>query len=248
MDRGAAEKSARERMREAARKRRQERARLSADILDLVVSGYTHETIAQELKLSVKTVRREASSAIEKRRLDGGAHYVHLQVLRLNKAMRVVDLNLEAGDLKAVEPMLKVIPSSTNITRWAPPHPPRRRSSFPARRSPSRRRAAPRTGQKTAPKPLRLRRAGHGLAFCDASLPTPPYFAVARPIARLAVSPAASSMISAVMSSWRTWRWVALRDSSWRSISLRAAAIVSTRASFSAANACSAASQSCACM
>jgi len=30
-------------------------------------------------------------------------------VLRLTKAMRVVDLNLEEGDLKAVEPMLKVI-------------------------------------------------------------------------------------------------------------------------------------------
>jgi hypothetical protein len=32
-----------------------------------------------------------------------------LQVLRLTKAMRVVDLNLDNGDLKAVEPLLKVI-------------------------------------------------------------------------------------------------------------------------------------------
>jgi hypothetical protein len=109
MDGGGAELSARAKARKAALKRGQERARLSADILDLVVSGYTYEAIAERLKLSLKTVRRAAARAIEKRRLDPGAHYVHLQVLRLTKAMRVVDVNLENGDLRAVEPMLKVI-------------------------------------------------------------------------------------------------------------------------------------------
>ncbi len=106
---GGAAGSARARARETARERREERARLRSDILDLVVSGYAYETIADKLKLSVKTVRRATAGAIEKRRLAPGAHYVHLQVLRLTKALRVVDLNLEQGDLKAVEPMLKVI-------------------------------------------------------------------------------------------------------------------------------------------
>ena len=109
MDGGGAEGSARARMREAARERREERARLRSDILDLVVSGYAYETIADKLKLSVKTVRRTTAGAIEKRRVDSGAHYVHLQVLQLTKAMRVVDLNLENGHLKAVEPLLKVM-------------------------------------------------------------------------------------------------------------------------------------------
>ena len=109
MDGGGAEKSARARMRKAARERREERARLKEDILDLVASGYAAETIAQMLKLSVKTARRMTASAIEKRRLDSGARYVHLRVMRLTKAMRVVDLNLEKGDLKAVEPMRKAI-------------------------------------------------------------------------------------------------------------------------------------------
>ncbi len=109
MDGGGEEQSARARMRKAARERREDRARQRADILDLVVSGYANETIADTLKLSVKTVRRETARAVERRRLDSGAHYVHLQVMRLNKAMRVVDLNLENGDLKAVEPLLKVI-------------------------------------------------------------------------------------------------------------------------------------------
>jgi hypothetical protein len=112
--------------REAARERRVERARLSSDILDLVVSGYAYDTIADKLKLSVKTVRRATAGAIEKRRLDSGAHYVRLQVLRLTKAMRVVDLNLENGDLKAVEPMLKVMAQldKYHAPSWAAPAPP----------------------------------------------------------------------------------------------------------------------------
>jgi hypothetical protein len=109
VDDGEADLSARARLRAAARERREARARERGDILDLVVSGYTYEAIAERLKLSVKSVRRAAAKAIEQRHLDGGAHYVQLQVLRLTKAMRVVDLNLENGDLKAVEPMLKVI-------------------------------------------------------------------------------------------------------------------------------------------
>ena len=54
-------------------------------------------------------MRRATAKAIEQRQLDGGAHYVHVQALRLTKALRVVDLNLEEGDLKAVGPLLKVI-------------------------------------------------------------------------------------------------------------------------------------------
>jgi DNA-binding CsgD family transcriptional regulator len=109
MDGGGAEHSARARTRAAAQEQRQARARERGEILDLVVSGYTYEAIAESLKLSVKSVRRATAKAIEKRRLDCGAHYVQLQVLRLTKAMRVVDLNLDKGDLKAVEPLLKVI-------------------------------------------------------------------------------------------------------------------------------------------
>ncbi|MFZ1964628.1 MAG: hypothetical protein WAU78_14385 [Roseiarcus sp.] len=83
MDGGGPELSARARTREAARERRQKRARLRSDILDLVVSGYADEAIADSLKLSVKTVRRATAEAIEKRRLDCGGHTVPLQALRL---------------------------------------------------------------------------------------------------------------------------------------------------------------------
>jgi hypothetical protein len=106
---GDADLSERTRKRAAARQRREGRARERADILELVISGYTYETIAARLKVGAKSVRRAVATAIEQRQLDGGAQYVHLQMLRLTKAMRVVDLNLEAGDLKAVAPLLKVI-------------------------------------------------------------------------------------------------------------------------------------------
>ena len=58
MDDGDADLSARARMRAAARRRREARAEERADILDLVVSGYTYEAIADRLKLSIKSVRR----------------------------------------------------------------------------------------------------------------------------------------------------------------------------------------------
>ncbi len=126
MDGGGADQSARARMRKAARERREERARLRNDILDLVVSGYAYETIADNLNLSVKTVRRATEKAVETRRLDCGAQFVHLQVMRLTKALRAVDLNLENGDLKAVEPLLKVIAQLDKYhgLTWAAPAPP----------------------------------------------------------------------------------------------------------------------------
>ena len=103
MEEDGAKDSGRARMRKAARERREERLRRDEDILDLVVSGYAQETIARKLRLSAKTVRRATARAIDKRRLDGGAHYVHLQ------AMRVVDVNLENGDIKAIGPLLQVM-------------------------------------------------------------------------------------------------------------------------------------------
>ena len=167
MDDGDADLSARARMRAAAQKRRQARARERGEILDLVVSGYTYEAIADSLKLSVKSVRRAVAKAIEQRQLDGGAHYVHLQVLRLTKAMRVVDLNLEEGDLKAVEPMLKVIAQLDRYHALSLPAPPRlpprpRRSRWPARRWPSPRPTRSKSGPKKAPKRLKSPDAGQG--------------------------------------------------------------------------------------
>ena len=101
--------SERGRLRALAQKRRVTRAERREIMFDLVVAGYSRELIAEKLCVSLKTVRREVEKAIDERRLDAPDRYVCLQVMRLTKALRVVDCALEEGDLKAVEPLVKVV-------------------------------------------------------------------------------------------------------------------------------------------
>ncbi|MGO4869575.1 MAG: hypothetical protein ACLPGW_03035 [Roseiarcus sp.] len=63
MDRGGAEGSARGRMREAARKRRWERARLSADILDLNLENGNLKAVEPMLKVIGQLDKYHALSA-----------------------------------------------------------------------------------------------------------------------------------------------------------------------------------------
>ena len=101
--------SERGRLRALAQKRRAAKAERHEIMLELVVAGYERELIAQKLCVSLATVRREVDKAIDQRPLDAPDRYVRLQVTRLTKALRVVDCALEEGDLKAVEPLLKVV-------------------------------------------------------------------------------------------------------------------------------------------
>ena len=106
---GEIAQSERGRLRALAQKRRVTRAERREIMFDLVVAGYSRELIAEKLCVSLKTVRREVEKAIDERRLDAPDRYVRLQVMRLTKALRVVDCALEEGDLKAVEPLVKVV-------------------------------------------------------------------------------------------------------------------------------------------
>ena len=99
MDESDADLSARARMRARRGSGGKARARERGAILDLVVSGYRRND-RRAPAAQRQSVRRATAEAIEQRQLDGGAHYVHLQALRLTKALCVVDLNLEEGDLR----------------------------------------------------------------------------------------------------------------------------------------------------
>jgi hypothetical protein len=101
--------SARAAQREDARKRRAGAARSRQDLFDLIASGYSHERVAREMKVSVATMRREVDRVIAARRLDAPEKYVHLQVARLNKALELVVSVVEADDIKAVEPLMKLV-------------------------------------------------------------------------------------------------------------------------------------------
>jgi DNA-binding CsgD family transcriptional regulator len=76
---------------------------------DLLVSGYSVEQIAIAMKKSPATVRRVVGLALAKRRLDPPEDYARIQVARLTKALRCADESLEGGDVKAIEPFLKVV-------------------------------------------------------------------------------------------------------------------------------------------
>ena len=53
----------------------------------------------------------EVDSVIAARRLDAPERYVHLQVARLTKALRLTDVAIERGDLKAVHALVQVVKS-----------------------------------------------------------------------------------------------------------------------------------------
>jgi hypothetical protein len=59
--------------------------------------------------VSVRTIQREIERAVAERRLDAPDRFVHLQVARLTKALRVADSRLERGELAAVAPLVKVV-------------------------------------------------------------------------------------------------------------------------------------------
>ena len=95
--------------RAAGRARRAQKAAARQCFFEALTSGFTVEQIAAESKVSVKTVRREIDRALDARRLDAPERYVHLQVERLTKALRLVDFRIERGELAAVGPLMKVV-------------------------------------------------------------------------------------------------------------------------------------------
>jgi hypothetical protein len=91
------------------RARREGRIARRETYFDLMASGFSCERIAEEAKVSAATVRREVDRAIAAQRLDAPERYAHLQVARLNKALRAADASIEQGDMKAIGPFCRVV-------------------------------------------------------------------------------------------------------------------------------------------
>ena len=103
--------SGRAKERAAAKARRIAKTAFRQSSFDLLASGYSLEQIAEARKVSVRTIQREVDSVIAARRLDAPERYVHLQVARLTKALRLTDVAIERGDLKAVHALVQVVKS-----------------------------------------------------------------------------------------------------------------------------------------
>ena len=101
--------SIREAARSAARARREARADLRRWSFDALARGWSVEQIAEMRKVSSRAIRREVAAVTARQRLEGPGGYVHAQVARLNKAMRVADGALDRGNLKAVGPMVRLV-------------------------------------------------------------------------------------------------------------------------------------------
>jgi len=91
------------------RARRAQKAAMRESLFEALASGFSYGEIAAARKVSVSTIRREIDKAIAARSLEKPAGYLHLQVARLTKALRLVDKRLEQGDLKAVGRMVQVV-------------------------------------------------------------------------------------------------------------------------------------------
>ena len=94
---------------DALRKQREQKAERRATLLDLVVAGYSHEQIADRLKMPIRTVRREVERSLDARPVEAPGRYVALQRLRIDKALRAADQALEDGEPGAVRAFVAVM-------------------------------------------------------------------------------------------------------------------------------------------
>jgi len=95
--------------RKSARARREYKAGVRQVYFQALASGFPIEEIAAIGGVSVRTVRREIDRAIAARRLDAPEAYVHLQVARLTKALRLTDAAIDRGHLRAIVPHMKLV-------------------------------------------------------------------------------------------------------------------------------------------
>jgi AraC-like DNA-binding protein len=95
--------------RASAKARREARAQMRQVVFEAMASGFSIEEIADMRKVSPRTIRREVDRTLNERRLDAPERYVHFQVARLNKAVRVADAGLDRGELRAISPMIKAV-------------------------------------------------------------------------------------------------------------------------------------------
>ena len=84
-------------------------ARRRNGFVELLVSGFSYSSIAEQFGMTANAVRHIVNKEIAERRLDAPEHHVRLQVERLNKALMAIDAVLARNDLRAVDRLIKVV-------------------------------------------------------------------------------------------------------------------------------------------
>ena len=71
--------------------------------------GWAYDEIGREEGISGERVRQIVQEVLDKRVIDRGDDYAHVQLARLAPALRATAQAVKRGDLKAVGPFLKVL-------------------------------------------------------------------------------------------------------------------------------------------
>jgi hypothetical protein len=71
--------------------------------------GWSHDEIAQAETLSRERVRQIVAAALDDREADSGLDHSRLQITRLEPALRLAAERVAAGELRAVDRLLKVL-------------------------------------------------------------------------------------------------------------------------------------------
>ena len=106
-----------------------------------MVSGYSYSQIAEKVRTSVATVRREINRTLIERQVNASGRFARVEIAPLIKALRLVEAAAELGEVKAIVAYLRVVaaleryhelaagtPSSRSSTKASPhalPAPPK---------------------------------------------------------------------------------------------------------------------------
>lgn len=75
----------------------------------LILNCYSHQQVAEAMKVSVASVRRAVGRAIEERRLNAPERYTDFRAARLTKAQRSAEDPVERGDMRAITPFIRLV-------------------------------------------------------------------------------------------------------------------------------------------
>ena len=71
--------------------------------------GWSYEALAEAENLSRERIRQIVKASLDRREVDPDADFVRLQMARLDPALRLASEKVAAGDLKAIDRLLRVL-------------------------------------------------------------------------------------------------------------------------------------------
>jgi DNA-binding CsgD family transcriptional regulator len=100
-------------------------------VFRLMVSGYSCSQIAEKVRTSVATVRREINRNLTERQAKGAGRFARVEIAPLIKALRLVEAAADLGEVKAIVAYLRVVAALERYHELAAGTPSSRQSKAP---------------------------------------------------------------------------------------------------------------------